>query len=365
MTEPDPLERVARTYVRFRNRKLSFFSGCDYFRLSSDPRIKSAVETGLRKYGLNVSASRLTTGNHKVYGDLEKALKTFFGSPDALVTPAGYFTNLIAAQALAGRFSHALVDDRSHPAVSHAARFLDCPVLTFKHLDTADLEKAVQRCGPGARFLLMTDGLFSHSGAVAPLASYRKILPKDAWMLVDDAHGAGVIGATGRGTLEYAGMDRNNVIQTITLSKAFGVYGGAILSTPKFRQEIFDRSPLFVGITPSPLPMAYAAMQSVKLLRANPVYRKRLHQNASYVREQLRKAGMDVPANPGPIIPFIPKTAREASNLRTALLAEKIFPSLIRYPGGPSAGYFRFVISSEHSRSQLDSLVRAVRRVEV
>jgi len=90
-----------------------------------------------------------------------------------------------------------------------------------------------------------------------------------------------------------------------------------------------------------------------------------LHQNASYVREQLRKAGMDVPANPGPIIPFIPKTAREASNLRTALLAEKIFPSLIRYPGGPSAGYFRFVISSEHSRSQLDSLVRAVRRVEV
>src|SRR5512136_2743780 len=98
MTEPEPLQQLDRTYVRFRQRKLSYFSGCDYFRLASHPRVIAALQAGVKKYGLNVAASRLTTGNHVLYHELETELAGFFAAESALVVPSGYSTNLIAAQ---------------------------------------------------------------------------------------------------------------------------------------------------------------------------------------------------------------------------------------------------------------------------
>src|SRR5262245_42323385 len=140
MTEPEPLQQINRTYVRFRNRKLSYFSGCDYFRMASDPRVMAAVRAGLQRFGLNVAASRLTTGNHALYARLERALSRFFDAESALLTGGGYITNLIVCQTLAGRFSHALIDERAHPSLADAARFLDCPVLKFRHQDPNELE---------------------------------------------------------------------------------------------------------------------------------------------------------------------------------------------------------------------------------
>src|SRR5215470_11384615 len=104
MTEPEPLQQVDRTYVRFRGRKLSYFSGCDYFRLASHRKVVAALRAGVAKYGINVAASRLTTGNHMLYGRLEQQLAIFFDSPTALLVPTGYLTNLVVAQALAGEF---------------------------------------------------------------------------------------------------------------------------------------------------------------------------------------------------------------------------------------------------------------------
>src|SRR2546426_667441 len=112
MTEPEPLQQFDRTYVKFHNRKLSYFSGCDYHRLASHPQVMAALENGLEKYGLNVSASRLTTGNHVLYRKLEKRLADFFEAEDALLVPTGFMTNLVVAQALAGNFSHAVVDEK-------------------------------------------------------------------------------------------------------------------------------------------------------------------------------------------------------------------------------------------------------------
>src|SRR5438874_1311135 len=134
MTEPEPLQQVQRTYVRFKNRTYSYFAGCDYYRLTGDGRVIAALKHGLKKYGLSVAASRLTTGNHILYQQLEKTLRNFFKAEATLVVGTGYITNLIACQAFAGRFSHALVDEKSHPSLSDASRFLDCPVLKFKHL---------------------------------------------------------------------------------------------------------------------------------------------------------------------------------------------------------------------------------------
>ncbi|HVU99950.1 MAG TPA: pyridoxal phosphate-dependent aminotransferase family protein, partial [Verrucomicrobiae bacterium] len=205
MTVPEPLQQVDRTFVNFRGHKFSYFSGCDYFRLSSHPSVVKALQEGARKFGISVSASRLTTGNHKLYQQLEAKLAGFFGAEAALLTSGGYLTNLTAAQALAGEFSHVLIDERAHPSVSDASRFVEAPVLTFRHRDSRDLERAVRRCGPGAKLLLMTDGMFSHDGSAAPLDEYFQVLPKDAWVFVDDAHGAGVLGETGKGAPELAG----------------------------------------------------------------------------------------------------------------------------------------------------------------
>src|SRR5215475_2728704 len=180
MTEPEPLQQLDRTYVRFRGRKLSYFSGCDYFRLASHPEVIAALLEGTKKYGLNVAASRLTTGNHVLYGQLEEKLAEFFGAENALLVSGGYVTNLIVAQALAGSFSHAIVDEKAHPSLWDSARMLDCPVVKLRHRDAEDLEQAVRRCGPGARLMLMTDGMFAHDGSVASLAKYLEILPADA-----------------------------------------------------------------------------------------------------------------------------------------------------------------------------------------
>ncbi|HWW02636.1 MAG TPA: pyridoxal phosphate-dependent aminotransferase family protein [Candidatus Acidoferrum sp.] len=360
MTEPAPLQQIDRTYVRFRGRKLSYFSGCDYFRLSSRPGVIAALQAGARRFGLNVAASRLTTGNHALYGELERRLARFFGAPDALLVSSGYLTNLVVAQALAGNFSHALLDDQSHPSLADAARFLECPVLRFRHLDPDSVAASVRRCGPGASLLLLTDGMFSHNGSVAPLAAYLKALPRDGVMLVDDAHAAGVLGKRGRGSLEHDGVSRSRIIQTITLSKAFGAFGGAILGTAALRRRIIDRSPMLIGSTPPPLPLANAALRAVRILSSDKRLRFRLAHNANYLKNALRAAGLLVADTPGPLVALVPERPQQAARLKAALLAAGIFPPFIKYPGGPAQGYFRFVISSEHTRRQLDRLIRVL-----
>lgn len=360
MQESEPLQQVRRTYVRYRGQTLSYFGGCDYFRLASHPKVQNAVREGLRRYGLNVAASRTTSGNHQVYLELEKNLAHFFKAGAALLTSTGYVTNLIAAQALAGQFSHALIDERAHAALKDAADALNCPVVTFKHRDAEDFSRAAERCGTGARLIALTDGMFSHDGSVAPLSAYLKMLPRDGLLLVDDAHGAGTLGKNGRGAIELEGIPRQRVIQCVTLSKAFGVYGGAILCSRPIRAKLTN-SPVFVGSTPLPLPLAFAAIKSLGVLGKEKFLRRRLTENAAFVKALLRRIGLELPDQPGPIIPLRFSDTRQINQLKHALLAAKILPPLIHYPGAPATGYFRFVISSEHTTAQLAKLVRALK----
>ena len=358
MTEPEPLQQVERTFVRFRGRKLSYFSGCDYFRLASHPEVIAALKEGVEKFGLNVAASRLTTGNHVLYQRLEEKLAAFFGAESALLVSGGYVTNLIVAQALAGSFSHAIVDEKAHPSLWDAARALDCPVVKFRHRDAAELEQVVRRCGPGARLMLLTDGMFAHDGSVAPLARYLEILPKDALIVVDDAHGAGVIGKIGKGSIEHECVRRTQIIQTITLSKAFGTYGGAILASESLRRRIVDKSRMFLGSTPLPLPLANAAIKSVQILKSDRSLRKRLIANVKLVKEALRAAGKLSEITPSPIVPVVSRSAKDATLMRLGLLKAGIYPPFVKYATGPANGYFRFVMSSEHSRKQLQRLLQ-------
>ncbi|HEY3860878.1 MAG TPA: pyridoxal phosphate-dependent aminotransferase family protein [Verrucomicrobiae bacterium] len=357
----DELRQVDRTCVMWRGRRLSYFAGCDYFRLSSHPSVLQALKDGLDRDGLNVAASRMTTGNHPLFTRLEKALADFFGAPAALLAATGYAGNLIAMQALREDFSHILMDERAHLSLRDAARFFSGPVLEFPHRSPAGLTRQLRRLRGKSKPLVLTDGLFSRDGEVAPLAEYVKALPSGGMILLDDAHAAGLLGARGQGTVEYAMVPRRRIIQTVTLSKAFGCYGGAILCEAGLRKKLMEASALFAGSTPLPLPLGHAALKAMELLRSDPGLRCRMSHNVNYIKTALRAGGMDLARTPAPIVPIVPRGPAEIAKTRRHLLAHGVFPSFIRYPGGPAGGYFRFVVSSEHSQKQLDDLLAALR----
>lgn len=348
-----------RTHVIQDGRRLSYFGGCDYFRLASHPGVLRAAREGVKQFGMSVSASRITTGNHPLYLRLERRLAEFFGAETAILAGNGSAPNYMVAQALAGQFSHALLDERAHPSVQDSARFLDCPILKFKHRDASDLSRILERLGKVCP-LVLTDGMFSHDGGVAPLKEFLAVLPPGGKLLVDDAHGAGVLGATGRGAVQFTGLRTPQIILTISLSKAFGVYGGAVLGPRTLADAIVARSAVFTGSTPLPLPLAFAAIKSVAILKAGGALRKRLARNISYLRARLREHGIPVTDTPGPIFAMVPKNSRETARLTRRLLDAGIHPPLTKYPGGPAAVFFRFVISSEHKAHQLDQLAKAV-----
>ncbi|HVK57435.1 MAG TPA: pyridoxal phosphate-dependent aminotransferase family protein [Candidatus Kapabacteria bacterium] len=343
----EPLQQIDRTYVLWRGRRLSYFAGCDYLRLSSHPEVLDAVRSCLDDYGLNVSASRITTGNHRVYVALEKAVRKFFQSDAVIIASTGYFTNVIASQGLRGSIDHVFIDEHAHGSLRDAATTLGCKITSFKHRDAEDLKKKVATRIPRSKVAVLTDGMFSHNGAVAPLADYRAVIGPTPLLWVDDAHAAGVSG-DGRGTIASAGLNRRNILQTVTFSKAFGTYGGAILCDKVLASRISDRSAAVAGNTPMPLPLACATLKSLAL--CNKSLREKLLAN---VHRFWNAYGTPDPANLSPIISFAPPNPEV---LRRRLLTAGIYPPLIKYPGGPRHGYFRFAVSSEHSPAQIETL---------
>jgi len=359
-TLADHLQQADRTYVWWRGRRLTYFGGCDYFRMSSHPAVLEAVRTGLDRFGLNAAASRKTTGNHAIYQELEKALADFFKVESAVLFSTGYFTNLGVVQSFEGDYTHVLADERAHLSLLDGARLLRCPIQFFPHRSASRAAAAARRWGRSARILLMTDGLYSHTSEVAPLNELLRCLPKNVTLLVDDAHGAGTLGPTGGGTLEFLGVRSPRIIRTITLSKAVGAYGGAVLGTRKICQQILARSHIFTGNTPLPFPLAHAALAALDVHRRDAGPRLRLAFNIRYVKSALIEGGLPVPDGPGPTVPILPRNAAHAASLRRRLLAADIHPPFIHYPGNDS-GYFRFALSSEHSRAQLDALIAVLR----
>ena len=343
-----PLQQVERTYVVHQGRRLTYFGGCDYFRLSSHPEVHAALHEGLEEYGLNVAASRITTGNHTLYGELERELAAFFGVEAALLVASGYVANLALAEALAGDFPQACLNERSHSSLKTAMRLLG-----------AKLGKVQRR----ERLLIVTDGMFAQDGELAPLDRYMEVLPRNGLLWVDDAHGAGTVGKTGKGAPELFALRGARLVRTITLSKAFGVFGGAILGSREICGRIVRRSPLFMGQTPLPLPLVAAALASMRLLRTDKSLRARLTDNTRFVKSRIRALGFSIPDNASPIVAYVPPNDGITTSFRKTLLRRGIFPSWIRYPGGPKQGYFRFALSSEHSRVQLEGLVDTFMRL--
>jgi 7-keto-8-aminopelargonate synthetase-like enzyme len=338
------LQQVGRTWVRHQGETLAYFAGCDYYRLASHPEVLQAARDAIDQYGLNVSASRWTTGNHHLYVELEKALSDFFGA-DAILVSNGFLTNLAVVQTIENRFTHVFIDQRAHASLKAAARAVQLPVASFAHRNANDLARQISGA---SKPLVLTDGMFAHDGSLAPLSEYDAILPAGGCLLVDDSHAAGVVGAQGRGTPESHRLAPGRFVQTITLSKAFGSFGGAIIASEETCQAICDTSDVVAGATPFPLPSAAAALVACRLIKEES--------RRAALRENLRRLKTD-----SPIISVVPRDQGETEALKAKLLAHGIYPSHIRY--GSVEGFFRFAISSEHTRAQLEALASVLEKV--
>ena len=342
-----PLQQVDRVFVLSRGRKLVYFGGCDYLRLSSDPRIAEAMRHGLNTIGLNVAASRKTTGNHPLYEQVERETARFFGAERAVLVSNGYLTNLAVAQAL--ELSRVLIDERSHSSLHDAVQLGGFKKSAFAHRNPSDLARKASKAAQ-ENFAVLTDGLFASDGTIAPLDAYRTASGSKSLLWVDDSHAGGILGRNGAGAVDHCGLNRANLVQTITFSKAFGVYGGAVLCSRQLAESIIERSRIASGNTPLPLPLAQAVLTSLNIVRTEPDHRQRLWHNTAFMRNKL-----GIESIPSPILSFSPEPAI-AKKLRRSLLDAGIFPSFIEYPGGTPGGYLRLAISSEHTGQQLESL---------
>ena len=347
------------THVRWRGRRLVYFGGCDYYRLAQHPTLLKAHSRAAARDGLGTGASRMTTGNHPSHSELESALVKFFGSETATVVGNGYLANLALGQAAAGRFDAAFIDERAHMSLRDAAQFLGCPVVRYRHCDADDLTERVSRRRAAKRLVVMTDGVFGATGRIAPLAGLAKRLPRSATLWIDDAHGAGVLGDRLHGTAEHCGLANRRVIQSVVFSKALGSFGGAILGPRWLRSALFDGNHVVTGSSSLPSGLAKATLASLGLLRARPGLAKRLRRNTAFVKERLLAAGVPAGDTAFPVF-SLECPGKKAAALRRRLLATGIYPSCIRYSTGSDGAFYRFAISSEHARTQLELLVAAL-----
>ena len=350
------LVQVDPTIVEFQGRRLTYFGGSDYLRLGWHPEVRRAVQRGLRRWGLNVAAGRTTTGNHPVYGQLERLLARTFRFPAAVLTSAGYLAPLVAAQGLAGQVTHLFLADTAHGCLRDAARLLSVPIREFGGRSGATLRLELAVLPPGSRPLVMVNGLSPLDGSVSPVKELLAEVPESGWLLVDDAHGVGTLGQRGGGVLELAGVRDPRVILTGTLSKALGAYGGFVLGSRAFRNAIVAGSRVFQGNTPLPPPWASAAVRSLELLKEHGTsWRAQLDERIRYVRDAFE------PTDPrrsavGPAFTLSPRHPRDVARLTRRLLAAGIYPSRIRYAQGPADQFFRFALSRRHRWEELTRL---------
>ena len=336
-------------------------SGCDYLGLSDDAVIREAWLKASANGPLQTGASRATTGDHPLYRRAEKTIADFLNEPAAVLTATGYLASLAVAQGLRDQATHVVVDASAHNCVQDGARLSGLPILSFASGDARALRSVLSNLPPSARPLVATDGVYGIRGGMAPLKDYLEAVPASGWLWVDDAHGLGSVGATGRGSPEFFGLRDSRLIRSVTFSKALGVAGGAVIGDASIMEHVRTRAGAYLGSSAPPLAIAAAITAAVVRVHRLPSRVRRL-------QELARRFSNALPSRPEilndprtPVTAIHPRDAAQAQRLTEALTQAGFVPPWIRYPGGPGGGFFRIALKATHSRSQMDRLSRAIR----
>jgi len=328
----------------------------NYLGLTIDSRVRNAAIDALSQYGPSLTGSRLLNGTHKLHEQLEEELAQFLNKEAALVFTTGYQANIGVTTALVGKNDYLIMDRFNHASITDGAGLAKGHRAYYDHNDMESLENTLRTIPADAGKIIMIDGVFSMEGDLADLPSITKLAKQyNARVIVDDAHGVGVIGEAGRGTANHFGLEDETDLIVGTFSKALASVGGFVAGDKKVIDFIrhFGRSILFSASLP-PASVA-AALEALRIMQLEPQRVDRLNENAAYMRDKLTELGFDIGHTTTPIVPIIVGEDMKALMLWRDLLDSGVYVNSVIYPAvAKNQALLRTSYTSEHTREQLD-----------
>ena len=348
-------------------RSYLYFGGTSYLGLAAHPAVIEAGCAALRRYGVHSATSRSGWGNSPPVLEVEDQAARFFGTEAAFYFGSGYMANHILVSALAPDYDVILLDESSHYCVVEAAGLGGLPVVRFAARQVTDFSNKLRRF---ERVLVMADAVGPASGELAPVGEYVRLLQnrRQACLLLDDAHGFGVLGEAGRGVFDElgwwplvnggAGIDGVELAVGGTLAKALGGFGGILVGTNEFVARAKSASHYFDGASAPAAAVAGSSGKALELVRQHPEWRRQLAENVAFLKRGLRNLGLPVP--PGRTAHFGVSigTRRDMERIHEGLKEQGILlPFVGAYSGIPKEGVLRLAVFANHTREQLDCLL--------
>ncbi len=350
-----PTRSADAGWVERGGRRLLSFSSNDYLALSQHPQVKAAAADAVMTYGAGAGASRLVTGDHPLIGALEQKLAALKGAEAACVLGSGYLTNAGLIPSLVGPEDVIFIDALAHACMWAGAKLAGARVRMFRHNDMADLAALLRaHRGSGRRALIASEGVFSMDGDRAPIADLAALArDHDGWLLIDDAHGLGVLGEEGRGSVQAAGLGAADVpLQMGTLSKALGSYGGFICASATVIDLLKNRARPLIYSTGLPPASAAAALAAIDVMTAEPARRAK---PLALARRFAQRLGLAPPQSP--VVPLIIGAAGPALEAMAVLEEAGYLVVAIRPPTVPEGtARLRFCFSAAHQESDAMAL---------
>lgn len=359
-----PLQSGVGPVVEMAGRQILLFASNDYLGLAMHPEVIRASVEATQRFGAGAGAARLVSGSLPPHQELESALAQFKGTEAALSFSSGYLANIGAIPALIGRDGLILADRLCHASLLDGCRLSAADFRIYRHNDTEQLQSLLAARRQARRTLIVTDGLFSMDGDLAPLPELSRLAQTyGADLYVDDAHGTGVMGAHGRGTAEHFGLEASIPFQMGTLGKAFGSSGAYLAGSSTVIQYLMNTSRSFIFTTAPPPGSAAAATAALRIVQREPERRARLWANRERLFSGLTELGFTLPPSVSPIIPILIGNADRALSFAEHLFAEGIYAPAIRPPTVPDAtSRIRVTVTSEHSPGQIDQALVSFQR---
>ncbi|MEO0141370.1 MAG: glycine C-acetyltransferase [candidate division WOR-3 bacterium] len=338
----------------------------NYLGFANHPELKEAAKRAIDEWGVGPAAVRSIAGTMTLHLELERRLAEFKGSESALSLQAGLIANLATIPPLVDEGDIIYTDQLNHASIIDGCRLSKAERIIYAHCDPDDLKRKLDETRRGKRrALIITDGVFSMDGDIAPLPEITELAERyDAMLMVDDAHGEGVLGRGGRGIVDHFGLHGRVDVEIGTLSKAFGVVGGYVAGKKEITDYLRQKArPFLFSSAVTPADVA-ACIKAVEILERSTELVDRLWENARYFKEGLRALGFDTGKSQTPITPIMLGDARLAQDFSRRLFEEEVFVMAIGYPTVPKgAARLRVMISAAHKREDLDFAISKFEKV--
>lgn len=360
------LETAQDTEVTIEGKRIIMIGSNNYMGLTSDPRTIEAAKAALDQYGTGCSGSRFLNGTLVLHERLEEELAAFFGKEAALTFSTGFQTNLGAVSCLAGIHDYIINDSENHASIRDACRLgFAKKTLKFEHSDMADLERTLSLLPGESGKLIITDGVFSMMGDIARLPRIVELARKyNARVMVDDAHGLGMIGEGGRGTASHFGLENEVDIIMTTFSKSLASLGGCIAADESVIHYVKHNSRPFIFSASLPPACAAAALTALRIILEEPWRVQALRDIGDYMRERLRLAGIPTVEGITAIVPILTYEPERTFVITKMLLEAGVYVNPVIPPAAPRGMcLLRTSYTATHTRSQIDEAAAVIRDV--